>query len=123
MGTFIIIVMLAFGLALLIREYFLQTRHIGKGIRLKDVSYNPGEPEEEELEDFPEIYTDRSEAEFQLGLALFFMVNMEEEPEEYVDMDLMEIEDTVQAALAYWKLKYDNETHWSNSSVKQEDAE
>jgi hypothetical protein len=90
----------------------MQTRNISRGIRLKDVTYDPNHAGEEEL---PEIYDGRSQEEFQLGLALFFMVDMDENPEEYIDMDLEKIQDTIDAAMAFWKMKYDNERHWSVS--------
>lgn len=57
--------------------------------------------------DMPDPYNGtRTNEEFNLGLALVTLLDMDRNPDEYVDADFNKIDELIEGAEAYWRMKY-----------------
>lgn len=65
------------------------------------------EKETPSVDEMPDPYNgDRTDEEFNLGLALVTLLDIDRAPEEYEDADWKKIDELIADAEAYWRMKY-----------------
>lgn len=80
-------------------EAYKQVVHNRTAVKLKK--------ETPSIEEMPDPYDgDRTDEEFNLGLALVTLLEMDRHPDDYEDADLKKIEELVEDSEAYWRMKY-----------------